>query len=83
MNNFPCANIHEMLIPDILYQLIKGTFKDPLVTWVGDYFILQHGKSQANEILDDRDHCIAAAPPYPGLQLVGGLNNGQGMTQRH
>ncbi|KAG2126445.1 hypothetical protein BD769DRAFT_1628445 [Suillus cothurnatus] len=30
-NNFPHANIHELLAPNILHQLIKGTFKDHLI----------------------------------------------------
>ncbi|KAF7319658.1 C2H2-type domain-containing protein [Mycena chlorophos] len=36
-NDFPRADIHEMLSPDLLHQLIKGTFKDHLVEWVGEY----------------------------------------------
>ena len=39
----------------MLHQVIKGSFKDHLVTWVGEYLILEHGEAQANEILDDID----------------------------
>jgi len=44
-----------MILPDLLHQLIKGTFKDHLVTWVGDYLFLEHGEARANDILDDID----------------------------
>ncbi|KAF8881514.1 hypothetical protein CPB84DRAFT_1817258 [Gymnopilus junonius] len=32
-HGFPRADIHELLSPDLLHQIIKGTFKDHLVTW--------------------------------------------------
>ncbi|KAJ2930592.1 hypothetical protein H1R20_g6506, partial [Candolleomyces eurysporus] len=54
-HDFPRADIHEMLTPDLLHQVIKGTFKDHLVTWVGDYLALEHGEKRAGKILDDID----------------------------
>jgi Plavaka transposase len=54
-NDFPCADIHELIAPDLLHQLIKGTFKDHLVAWVQEYLKITYGAAQANEILDDID----------------------------
>ena len=53
---FPHADIHEHLSPDLLHQVIKGTFKDHIVTWVNKYLVLEHGKSTAKEVIDDIDH---------------------------
>jgi hypothetical protein len=55
-NDFPRADIHELIAPDLLHQVIKGTFKDHLVAWVEEYLIQTHGPARANEILDDIDH---------------------------
>ncbi|KAG2134177.1 uncharacterized protein EDB93DRAFT_1242713 [Suillus bovinus] len=65
-NDFPRTDIHELLAPDILHQLIKGTFKDHLIEWVCQYLELEHGKTGAKAILDDIDQRIAAAPSFPG-----------------
>ena len=55
MNDFPCADINELISPDLLHQVIKGSFKDYLVTWVEEYLVLMHGRSHANVILNDID----------------------------
>jgi hypothetical protein len=54
-NYFPRADIHELLSPDILHQLIKGAFQDHLVSWVHDYIKAQYTEANANKILDDID----------------------------
>jgi hypothetical protein len=54
-NDFPRADIHELLSPDLLHQIIKGTFKDHLVDWVEEYLLLTHRASRAAEIMDDID----------------------------
>jgi hypothetical protein len=38
-----------------LHQLIKGVFKDHLVTWICEYLVIQHGERRADVILDDID----------------------------
>ncbi|TFK63739.1 hypothetical protein BDN72DRAFT_872243 [Pluteus cervinus] len=62
---FPRADIHNLLTPDLLHQVIKGVFKDHLVTW-----IIQWMEAQQNgkELLDDFDHRIAAAPSFTGVR---------------
>ncbi|KAH9946685.1 hypothetical protein B0H21DRAFT_808643 [Amylocystis lapponica] len=67
-NDFPRADIYELLSGDLLHQIIKGVFKDHLVTWVGEYLALVHGDTGAKEILDEIDRRIAAVPSFPGLR---------------
>lgn len=58
-DNFPRADIHELLAPDLLHQVIKGCFKDHLVQWVADYLSTVHNEAQANLIMDDIDQrCV-------------------------
>ena len=52
---FPRADIHELLSGDLLHQLIKGPFKDHLVTWVGEYLVKTHGEARGKELLDEID----------------------------
>ena len=56
MHNFPCADIHQLLAPDILHQLVKGVFKDHLVEWVNEYLKCKHGSAKAKKIIEDIDH---------------------------
>ncbi|KAF7366229.1 C2H2-type domain-containing protein [Mycena venus] len=66
--DFPRADIHEMLSSDLLHQVIKGSFKDHLVTWVGEYLYLAHSKGEADAIMDEIDRRIAATPAFPCLR---------------
>ncbi|KAJ7026200.1 hypothetical protein C8F04DRAFT_1298099 [Mycena alexandri] len=65
---FPRADIHELLTPDLLHQVIKGTFKDHLVEWVNQYLHATYGEKRALEIIADIDHRISAVPSFPGLR---------------
>ena len=53
--SFPRADIHELMAPDLLHQIIKGTFKDHLVEWVGEYLVAEHGITRAAAIMADID----------------------------
>ncbi|TFL04889.1 hypothetical protein BDV98DRAFT_580880 [Pterulicium gracile] len=52
-HSFPFTNIHELITPDILYQLIKGAFKNHFVNWIFLYLKHYHGEAMANQIMDD------------------------------
>ncbi|KAF9220329.1 hypothetical protein BS17DRAFT_769406 [Gyrodon lividus] len=49
-NDFPCANIHQLIAPNILHQLIKGCFKDHLVDWVKWWLKANHSRCEAERI---------------------------------
>ncbi|CDO78171.1 hypothetical protein BN946_scf184918.g2 [Trametes cinnabarina] len=65
---FPRADIYELLSPDLLHQVIKGSFKDHLVAWVEEYLVKKHGKAGAAVVMADIDRRIAAVPSFPGLR---------------
>ncbi|KAJ6631644.1 hypothetical protein B0H10DRAFT_2159848 [Mycena sp. CBHHK59/15] len=65
---FPHADIHELILMDLLHQVIKPTFKDHIVDWVEEYICAEHEKPEADRILADIDRRIAVTPPFPGLR---------------
>jgi hypothetical protein len=62
-HDFPRAEIYELLSPDLLHQLIKGTFKDHLVKWVGEYLEITHGPALTSAIMADIDRRYAKRLP--------------------
>ncbi|KAF8262360.1 hypothetical protein EI94DRAFT_1773203 [Lactarius quietus] len=72
--HFPRADIHELLSPDLLHQVIKGMFKDHLVNWVTEYLEAVHTKACAKEILAD----INQRTLFPGLRC---FHEGRGFKQ--
>ncbi|KAE9399341.1 hypothetical protein BT96DRAFT_965641 [Gymnopus androsaceus JB14] len=76
--SFPRADIHQLISPDLLHQLVKGTFKDHLVDWVFEYLDITYSKKEADERKADIDRRIAATTPYPGLR---NFHEGRGFKQ--
>ncbi|KAE9384676.1 hypothetical protein BT96DRAFT_1096548 [Gymnopus androsaceus JB14] len=66
-NNYGIITDVLLISPDLLHQVIKGTFKDHLVEWVTEYINITYG-SNAKAVLADIDRRIAAVPPFPGLR---------------
>ena len=60
MMNFPRADIYELLTFDLLHQVIKGAFKDHIVTWIEEYLEIVYGSSRASQILDEIDRRYVA-----------------------
>ena len=55
MTHFPRADIHKMLLPDLLHQVIKGALEDHIVDWVQQWLVKTQGETHANRILEDFD----------------------------
>jgi hypothetical protein len=53
--SFPHANIHELVTPDLLHQLVKGVFKDHIFEWVLEWIQLLPTEAAQNRVLDDID----------------------------
>ncbi|KAH9835642.1 uncharacterized protein C8Q71DRAFT_762915 [Rhodofomes roseus] len=66
-NDFPRADIHELLSGDLLHQIIKP-FKDHLVDWIIILLIIIYGEALASVILDELDRRLATMPPFVGLR---------------
>ena len=45
-----------MISPDLLHQVIKGTFKDHIINMVSEYLVCTYGQAEANRRLDDIDY---------------------------
>ncbi|KAF9007622.1 hypothetical protein BDQ17DRAFT_1389069 [Cyathus striatus] len=67
-SGFPYADIHDLIAPDLLHQIIKGTFKDHLVDWVIKYINITHEEKEAERIIGEIDCRIAVVPQFPGLR---------------
>jgi hypothetical protein len=52
------------MAPDLLHQVIKGTFKDHLVEWVMEYLWVEHGETKALEIIADIDRRCVQSTNY-------------------
>lgn len=52
----PRADIYGLISVDILHQIVKGVFKDHLVTWVTEYTTLAYGEKEGKKRMDEFDH---------------------------
>ncbi|KAF6745171.1 hypothetical protein DFP72DRAFT_993169 [Ephemerocybe angulata] len=72
---FPRANIHNLLSPDLLHQIIKGTFKDHLVSWIVEWMEKQE---DGKKLVTEMDRRIKVSPHFSGLRR---FNDGRNFKQ--
>ncbi|KAJ7771418.1 hypothetical protein DFH07DRAFT_866418 [Mycena maculata] len=65
---FPSCMAFRVLTSTSYSQVIKGTFKDHIVSWVNEYLVIEHGEKRALEIIQDIDRRLSAVPEFPGLR---------------
>ncbi|KAI0732760.1 hypothetical protein C8Q72DRAFT_773966, partial [Fomitopsis betulina] len=65
-NDFPRADIHELLSGDILHQIIKPV-KDHLIDWTQVLLEITYGEALVKVILDELKHHMAVTPSFVGL----------------
>jgi hypothetical protein len=64
-NDFPRADIYELITPDLLHQLIKGTFKDHVLEWIIEYiYAVAENEAAAEKIIDDIDRRLVFLNNY-------------------
>ncbi|TFY56705.1 hypothetical protein EVJ58_g7473 [Rhodofomes roseus] len=66
-NDFPRADIHELLSGDLLHQVIKP-LKDHCVEWIILFLNITYGEALASVILDELDRRLAMMPSFVGLR---------------
>jgi hypothetical protein len=64
-SDFPRADIYEMITPNILHQLVKGTFKDHVMEWILEYiYETAETEAEADRIIDEIDRrCVCLLLP--------------------
>ncbi|KXN87508.1 hypothetical protein AN958_08745 [Leucoagaricus sp. SymC.cos] len=67
--DFLYSDIYSMLVSDLLHQVIKGVFKDHLVSWIKEYIteVGPWSTKKVKKIMSEIDFWISLAPPFKSL----------------